>query len=182
MAFNRIQAARLLSAAEMELFKASLSDRLPQLDARQLRSAVQRTRTLRDKSQDLLRRQRLASQQRSGHKDGARGVDNLRTAHKVQALSEALQRFEDRVARVEAAQEREARRAAVAQQRPPAQPDAPRAAAPRQARGGRQQAQGDGGRDAARQATKLRSGGLDRIQAHVASQGRRSQARRDGRR
>jgi hypothetical protein len=108
MAYNRIQASRLLAAAELAVFEASLGDALKALTAAKLRVLIKRARTLRDKAQDLLQRQRVATRNRTGSKGGTTGAANERTAQKVRAVSEALARFEDRLARLDAAAERAA--------------------------------------------------------------------------
>ena len=108
MPYNRIQAARLLAANEVPVFEASLGEALAALTPAQVRALVKRARTMRDKAQDLLRRQRVATRDRTGHKGGTEGVDNLRTAQKVQALGEALARLEKRLAQLDAAAERAA--------------------------------------------------------------------------
>ncbi len=94
MAYNRIQVRAFLSASEIDLFESSLGSTCKALGMADLRRRVQRTRTLRDKSRDLLQRQRLATRARTGSKSGASGVANERTAKKANAFDEALKRFE----------------------------------------------------------------------------------------
>jgi hypothetical protein len=113
MAYNRTQAQKLLTAAEYELFEASLAETLAALNAAQLKSSITRTRRLRDKQRDLHQRQRLASRDASGNKSGKSGVANARTAQKAQALDEALARFEKRAAAMEKRATAEARRDAA---------------------------------------------------------------------
>ncbi|MDP1647865.1 MAG: hypothetical protein Q8M01_06665, partial [Rubrivivax sp.] len=108
MAYNRIQAARLLAASELPVFEASLGDALSTLTAPRLNALIKRARTMRDKAQDLLRRQRVATRTRTGTKVGTSGAANERTAQKAQALDEALKRFESRVAKLDAAAARAA--------------------------------------------------------------------------
>ena len=106
MAYNRIQARRLLAATELPLFEASLSDTLGALPEARSRALIKRARIMRDKAQDLLRRQRVATRGRTGNKGGTTGAANERTAQKVQALSEALTRLESRLSKLDAATER----------------------------------------------------------------------------
>ncbi len=101
MKFNHTQAKQLLSASEMELFNASRDPALAKLSLTDLKSNVHAARAARDKFQDLLRRQRLESRDRTGSKDGAAGDDNARTEQKLEALTEILHRFEAQVADVE---------------------------------------------------------------------------------
>ena len=98
MTFTHSQATQLLSSSEMELFNASQAAGLAKLSGAQLKANVHAARTARDKFQDLLRRQRLESRDRTGHKDGASGDDNARTEQKLQALTEVLHRFEAHMA------------------------------------------------------------------------------------
>lgn len=108
MAYNRIQAGRLLAAAELPVFEVSLGEPLAELTAAKLRVLIKRSRNMRDKAQDLLQRQRVTTRSRTGSKDGTSGVANERTAQKVRALGEALGRFENRLVQLEAAAERAA--------------------------------------------------------------------------
>ena len=101
MKFSHIQAKQLLSSSEMDLFKASQDPMLAGLSPAELKSNVHAARSARDKFQDLLRRQRLESRDRTGTKDGAAGVDNARTEQKLEALTEILHRFEAQVADIE---------------------------------------------------------------------------------
>jgi hypothetical protein len=108
MAYNRIQAGRLLAAAELPVFEASLGEPLTALTAAKLRVLIKRARTMRDKAQDLLQRQRVATRGRTGSKGGTTGAANERTAQKVRVLGEALARFENRLLQLDAAAERAA--------------------------------------------------------------------------
>jgi hypothetical protein len=191
MAYNRNQVAGLLSATEMELFVASLAGPIVELDAAALRSQIRRTRTLRDKSQDLLQRQRLATRDRTGTKSGQSGVANERTAQKVKAFAETLQRFENRLGLLEAREAREAARAhslrgqpragrvpGAAGHRPLRSPKAP-AIAPQGGPAG-PGATSEGARSA-RHAKQFEASRSKAIQGHLSSRGRTSQARRDQR-
>jgi hypothetical protein len=113
MAYNRRQAERLLNAAELELFDASLASVLPTLTAAQLKAKITRARRLRDKQRDLLQRQRLASRTATGTKGGRTGVANARTADKATALDEVLVRFEKRAELLARKADAEARREAA---------------------------------------------------------------------
>lgn len=101
MKFNHSQATQLLSSSEMDLYKASQDPVLAGLSPAELKSNVHAARSARDKFQDLLRRQRLDSRDRTGSKDGLEGVDNARTEQKLEALTEILQRFEAQVSDIE---------------------------------------------------------------------------------
>lgn len=105
MAYNRIQAKRICTVQEYDLFESSFSDRKggDALTLEALRARRQRTRNLRDKYRDLLKRQRLANRERTGSKKGDRADGNRRTEQKVQLFAEALARFDQRIAALEAA-------------------------------------------------------------------------------
>lgn len=108
MAYNRLQAERLLSASELPLFLDSLADRIGAHGAAQLRALVKRARTQRDKARDLWQRQRVATRGRTGSKGGASGAANVRTELKARLFDEALRRFEKRLACLDAASARAA--------------------------------------------------------------------------
>jgi hypothetical protein len=200
MAYNRLQAARLLSATELPVFEASLGSALGAHTAAQLRALVKRARTMRDKAQDLHRRQRVASRASTGSKAGTSGLANQRTAQKQQALGEALARLEQRLAQLEAAAERAAAQAAKERERLAAAgrkvangAAAKATAAKRPARSAKAPAAGPtpngpglppaspGARDKG-MLQQRKFTGSQGIQAHVGASGRRQQARRDSKR
>jgi hypothetical protein len=113
MAYNRNHARALCSESEFKLFSASLSDEISGLTPAQLRNKIERMRKLRDKYQDLHKRQRLANRDRTGSKKGDRLDSNARTGDKVKLFSEALARFEGRVEKLDAAAKRKASRVTV---------------------------------------------------------------------
>lgn len=101
MAVTRDQARRLLSESEMTLFGDSRNPTLRSFSARELTRRIERARKLRDKSRDLLQRQRLGSRKRTGSKGGATGDANERTARKGEVLDDILQRLESRLQEVQ---------------------------------------------------------------------------------
>lgn len=194
MAYNRVQAARLLSTSEKEVFMASLAEQVASLAAPRLRVMVRRARNLRDKHRDLLRRQRLETRRRTGTKHGRSGSANQRTAKKAQVFAEVLQRFEKRLARIDAAQAHSRRSG----QLPPAAGEEtrsrrregrcaathvrPKAPAKGPSRSGSPLGPTSESARAARHAMQFEAAGSRAIQGHVSSQVRRNQAKRDGRR
>lgn len=136
MAYNRIQAGRLLAASELAAFEASLGGPLTSLTASKLRALIKRTRSMRDKAQDLLQRQRVATRGRTGSKDGTTGAANERTEQKLRVLGEALARFEKRMVQLEAAAERAAVATLRASERPVKLKQSTRTPAGRAAAGG----------------------------------------------
>ena len=194
MAYNRLQASRLLSRSEMEVFLASLSDRLAALTAAEVRAMIRRARAMRDRAQDLVRRQALEAGARTGSRTGASGQVNRRSAEKLTAMSQALKRFEERSRQLDLAKERAARKTAAAAQRLRLSNKRSAAAGPARQAGlgpearGRRSPREDtpAGRKSesareARPSMRFKAAGNQRIQAHISSAGRRSQARRDGR-
>ena len=136
MAVTRDQASRLLSESEMSLFSDSRNPTLRSFSARELTRRIERARKLRDKSRDLLQRQRLGSRKRTGSKGGATGDANERTARKGEVFDDILQRFESRLQEVQRSDEAASGRAAAgARARKPAtrQPAARKRAAQTQA-------------------------------------------------
>ena len=197
MAYNRIQAAKLLTAGEMEIFLASLGDRLAGLPPARLRAMVVRARNQRDKYRDLYRRQRLETRSRTGRKGGRSGEANERTARKAQVFAEALGRFEKRLARAESARPR-GRGKPVPAASPRAQArkgrDAGAAKAPARhgnvspkapARGPSPSGAPLGPTSerarAARHKMQFLAAGSRAVQGHVSSLGRHNQAKRDRR-
>lgn len=224
MTTNKTQAAKLLTAAEMDLFAASLPAAMKELSPARLASKVKRARTLRDKFRDLLQRQAVATRGRTGTKVGTSGSANERTAKKAEILDEVLARLSTQLEKVQATQARQlardaqiaakagqapARAAAGAaattkippQRRPAASAKQAVKAAVQKAGAARQAAPakpparsadssaavggvpGRGSKRARAAATssRLAAAGTPSVHAHIASAGRRAQAKRDKR-
>lgn len=198
MATTLIQARKLLTAAELDLFAASRAPALNALTPVQLRGKLKRSRTLRDKFRDLLQRQKLAMRERDGNKQGRSGVANARTEQKEALFADVLDTFTRRLAQVEAVQARAAEKAAAAEAKAkskakPAVPaKQPAKASPSAARSPKAPAQsprasktlGPTAESArvARHVMQPKLAGQQKVHAHVAARGRRNQAKRDGRR
>jgi hypothetical protein len=166
MALTRKQAERLCTKAELELFVQSLPAELKTLTRVQVVRKLQSARRLRDKQQDLFRRQRLASRAKSGAKDGRSGLANVRTEQKAQLFSEALARFEKRLEQLDKAAARataQAEKQAAKAQKTPARPAAPKPTA------------------TIAKSQALAKSNVPRQQAHSAARNRRSQGRKDNR-
>ena len=191
MAYTRTRAAKLLTAAELEHFNASLSRETGELPERQLKGKVKRSRALRDKYRDLLKRQTRKSRDARGGKAAARPSPNERTAHKAKIFEEVLQRFEKHLARRLARDKRgawkipirssaslvERKRAAQARQeaarRVELSAKAPSTGPRSSRREGAAQVLSDG--------QQSMTSGAAAIQGHVSAFGRRKQAKRDQR-
>ncbi|HRN62578.1 MAG TPA: hypothetical protein PK743_12115 [Luteimonas sp.] len=101
MPITRAKASQLLNQKEMALYDDSRINGLRQLDARGLASRIKRARDARDRANDLVRRQKLASRERTGSKRGASGVANQRSKDKAALMADILKRFETRLREVE---------------------------------------------------------------------------------
>jgi single-stranded DNA-binding protein len=134
MAYNRAQALKICTAAEMEVFLSSLSDAIGTLTHAQLRSRIARARTLRDKNTDLFRRQASATRATTGTKRGASGDANRRTEQKAQIFAETLTRLEARQSAIEATPAKRAgARVTAKPTRAPAAPAQPKKSAAKRA-------------------------------------------------
>jgi hypothetical protein len=189
MAYNRNHARRLLTADELELFLASLPDKVDALDQAGLRTAIGRARKLRDKYRDLHRRQATASRGRTGARGKAAG-ENQRTEQKATIFVETLSRFEARLERLERDEQRAARQATLAAAGARRSQGPPTNRAERRAQAASARGKGRSGgasgfvTDAAKGARnrKVVSGPTAKhISAHRSAAGRRSQAKRDSR-
>lgn len=169
MSITKKQAEKLCTKAELELFVSSLPAELKPLTRAGVFRKVQSARRLRDKQQDLLRRQRLASRDKSGAKDGKSGAANVRTEQKVILFTEVLARLEKRLEQLDKAAVKAAAKAAKQAARPaPAAPN-PLSKATKPAP------------LAVPKDKRLAKSNVPRQQAHSASRNRRDQGRKDSR-
>lgn len=186
MPLNRNAAANLLNASEMTLFEAGERKAIGLLGKARVRAKIQRARRLRDKYRDLFRRQRVLTRSRTGSKAGPGGDANLRTREKAAIMDELLARFAKRLDEIEAAERRAAEAAAKAERR------TRKAAAKAGSSTAKKRIAGDSPKglagfmsESASSASMKRRQHKSRgvaINAHLRSQGRRNQARRDRRR
>lgn len=102
MAYTLTQARGLLTAAELAIFDQSRAGPIKELTAARLRGKVERARALRDKYRDLYRRQSVATRSAPASRRSAAGGDNQRTQAKATVFSEVLERFETRLAQLDA--------------------------------------------------------------------------------
>jgi hypothetical protein len=100
MAYTRVQARKLLTATEFDLFEQTTGPALKTLTLARLRSKLGRARQLRDKFQDLYRRQTVAL--RGSARAGA-AATNERTQAKAVIFAEVLARVQAQLDKVEAA-------------------------------------------------------------------------------
>lgn len=176
MATTKKQAEKLCNKAELELFVNSLPAELKPLTRAQVFRKVQSARRLRDKQQDLLRRQRLASREKSGAKDGKSGAANARTEQKVVLFTEALARFEKRLEQLDRAAAKAAAQAEKAAAKAAKKAAKPAPAAPKSTSKATKPAPLAVAKD-----KRLAKSNIPRQQAHSASRNRRDQGRKDNR-
>jgi len=187
---ERAIARKLLSSAEFELFEASRRDGICVLSAAELKRKVERTRRLRDKHRDLYKRQRLAMRDLTGTKRGNSGAANARTKEKAAIFQDLLTRFQARYDRMTAAPKASAKKAPrkvtnrAGTARGPRRSVSAKAPAPMAAAAGSPIGSGGFMSPRAKQAQVRMQMHKTRgvtINAHGRAQGRRNQAKRDGR-
>jgi hypothetical protein len=191
LAYNRIRAAKLLTAAELDHFNASLAREASELSEKQLKAKVKRSRDLRDKYRDLLKRQTRKNRDARGGKAAARVSSNERTADKAKIFDEMLQRFEKHLARRTARDKRAARKipirstAALVEKKRAAQARQAAARAvdlsPKAPSTGPRSSRGDGAAQVLSDGQQFATSGATAIQGHVSSTVRANQAKRDQR-
>ena len=190
MANDRANARKLLTAAEFKLFEASRRDAICKLDARTLKLKVELTRKRRDKYRDLYKRQRLAIRDQTGTKRGNSGAANARTKEKAALFEELRARFQARHFQVTAPPPRTAKNAPSRRVKPAsAALGLRKTVSPKAPAAGRAAALSPVGvpgfiNERAGVAATLGRAHRSRstvINAHLRSQGRRNQAKRDRR-
>ena len=97
MQITRAKATALLNKGEMQLYDDSRQNALRGFTASQLETRVTRARSARDRSRDLLRRQKLSSRASTGSKRGTSGAANQRSKDKSEVMADILKRFETRL-------------------------------------------------------------------------------------
>jgi len=98
VAISVARARQICTKAELALVLESTTRQIGQLDAKQLRAAVRRSRTLRDKWRDLAHSQTRDTKATDPDK---LGEANARSAEKAELFDDALQRFEKRLTKVD---------------------------------------------------------------------------------
>jgi len=98
MPVTRAQAKEICTKQEFELVEASFRPEVTTLTAEQLRSKIERARSLQDKHRDLARQQSRGGKETGTRRDGS----NARTERKAKLFVETRERLEKRLAQVEA--------------------------------------------------------------------------------
>lgn len=101
------EASRLCTATELELFKQSMRPQITELTVARVKTRITRARKLRDKYRDLADQQRGEARGKREPTGRTPAAGNRRTERKVMIFQQALDRFEDRLATLEARAERE---------------------------------------------------------------------------
>lgn len=98
MAISVKEARQICTKAELDLVLQSTTRNIGNLDAKQLKAAIRRARTMRDKWRDLAK-----SQTRGTKADNPAklGTANARSGEKAQLFDEVLGRFEKRLSKVD---------------------------------------------------------------------------------
>lgn len=98
MPFTRAKAEALLNRTEMGLYDDSRINSLRKLSASQISQRIERGRRARDRARDLVKRQKLASRERTGAKRGTSGLANERSKQKAELMADILKRFDTALA------------------------------------------------------------------------------------
>lgn len=197
MAISMQRAAKLCTAAELQLVKDSAPRAIRALTPKQVASKLERARRLRDKQRDLLQRQSLRSRARTGSKHGKDlGPQNERTAQKQELFEEVLERFQSRLQALEEADAPASKSKTRGAAQRPAKRAAKKAAKRVKKAGARAASKtrrkvsiGARGSSDGVEEPKTKRSGIppeakvleQKIHAHVSSRARRNQARRDQR-
>ena len=110
MAITAARAREICTKSELELVLRSTTRQIGGLDVKQLRSAIRRCRTLRDKWRDLANSQARDTKAKAPQR---LGDANARSGEKAQLFDEALGRFEKRLTKVDAETAKQANKAAA---------------------------------------------------------------------
>lgn len=97
MPITRAKATSLLNQKEMALYDDSRANALRKLDEKAVAARIKRARDARDRSRDLVQRQKLSSRDRTGNKRGTSGQANQRSKDKAELMTDILRRFEARL-------------------------------------------------------------------------------------
>lgn len=100
MPVSRAQAKEICTKPEFELVEASFRPAVTELTPARLRSKAQRARRLQDKYRDLAERQNRGTKETQPGRPRSRA--NQRTERKARLFAETRERFEKRLAQVEA--------------------------------------------------------------------------------
>jgi hypothetical protein len=200
VAINSVRARQICTKAELDLVLQSTTKHIGNLDAKQLKAAVRRSRSLRDKWRDLVHSQTrdLKATEPQKLEDA-----NARSAEKATLFDETLARFEKRLSkldgeaskpspamktasnvnhRTDRAAVRESLNATTETLNASTKRATKKAATIKKKSATKTAAVGRNLKAKAKaKATAVARSGAPRIQGHVSSQGRRNQAKRNAR-
>lgn len=207
MTISKPAARKLATQVEWTLLESSYAPLLKEITLGRLKQKVTRARKLQDKYRDLSRQQRGEARGKRQARSTRAAAGNDNTVNKQLMFSEALERFEAQLGRLEAkaaketarAEKAKAKRAPAATRKTakkaakkPAKKSAKKSARQASTNAKRNSASKVAGKKAAmkrvsklargvRKQSKLDRTGAIAHQGHVGSRGRRNQARRDSR-
>jgi hypothetical protein len=175
---QRTEARQLASSREWSLIWSSLPPALQTHSAARLKSKISRAGELRQKYQDLYRRQKLASKSRMTGTPYERL--NFRTLRKKQMFAEAITRLRRQLVRVSAPAQISTR---ISDRKLTATPAARTSSARRRLPTGslKRSLESRAASPELPKSLKLKAAGYTRRQTHAAASGRRRQAKRDSR-
>lgn len=183
MPITRAQARQLTTDTEQKLVDESFHPQVRELTEAELRRRIDRTRRLRDKYQDLGRRQHKSTKRGQAAAGRPRETANLRTDRKVTLLTQTLERFEKRLSGLqaqEAAAEKAKARSGSARKGSAKTDTEGGSKPPSKKRRGTGGAAGAGVVAPTRREKVVQTRGQS-VHGHTKARGRRSQARRDAR-
>jgi len=181
MAYGLVTARKICNAPELELFTASLASSDVKWTHAKLKAKIERTRRLRDRNRDLVRRTRVANQKSTGSKTGTRVSAVALGEQKAKLFDEALSRFVAKLEKLNATQ-RKTKLLAMIKDAAARRSAGQSRAVPlnRKTRRSRKAA-GQGSSATASDRPRVQNRHLKVVQSKIAAHGRRRQARRDSR-
>jgi hypothetical protein len=171
------EARRLSSSRELSLISSSLPPALQTYSAARLKSKISRARKLREKYQDLYRRQKLAAKSRMTGTPYERL--NFRTLRKKQMFGEAITRLRQQLAKVSSPAQTSARVSGRKLSATAASHAYPRRGLPKDRL--KRSLKGRASSPELHKTLKLTTTRYKRRQTHAAASARRRQAKRDSR-
>jgi hypothetical protein len=182
MAINLKSASKLCTASELQLVEATRRGKLEELTPAGLRQKISRTRKLLSKWRDAAKRQgrKARGRGKGGISLPSRGTDN--TERKISLFNEVLERFETRLAKLEAAAKPKV--SSVADKRS-GRPKGVRRKVAKSAKGASKVKKSTPAKRADKAAAakdaRIATAGTKRVMGHLSSRNKRSQGSRDAR-
>lgn len=182
MAYGLITARKICNASELELFAASLAGSNVKWTHAKLKAKIERTRRLRDKNRDLVRRTRVTNRKMTGAKSGTSVSALALGEQKAKLFDEALGRL---VAKLEKLNAAERKAELLAMFKGAAERRAAKQGTSVPMGGPKKRSRKSSGRVSPTTASarpRVQNKHLKAVHAKIGAHGSRSQARRDSRR